>query len=44
MIKYKEIDSSNYMIIATSGYNLINYNRIISSTNALNSVLDSKTF
>ena len=32
MIKYKEIDESTDMVIATSGYSFINYNRIISSS------------
>jgi hypothetical protein len=34
LIYYKAIDASTDMIIATSGYSLINYSRIISSTNS----------
>ncbi len=37
MIKFKEIDSSTEMIIATSGSNYINYNRIISSMSIVQS-------
>jgi hypothetical protein len=44
MIKYKEIDESTDMIIATSGSTCINYNRIISSSTSPYSVLDTKTF
>jgi hypothetical protein len=44
MIKYKEIDESTDMIIATSGSTRINYNRIISSSTSPYSVLDTKTF
>ena len=44
MIKYKEIDESTDMVIATSGYTRINYNRIISSSTSPYSVLDTKTF
>ena len=33
MIKYKQIDAVTDMVIATSGSTLINYNRIIHSTN-----------
>ncbi len=32
LIHYKEIDSATDMVIATSGYSHINYNRIISSS------------
>jgi hypothetical protein len=32
LIYYKAVDASTDMIIATSGYSLINYNRIISSS------------
>ena len=32
MIKYLQIDGSTDMVIATSGNNYINYNRIISSS------------
>jgi hypothetical protein len=32
IIKYKEIDAENDMIIATSGADFTNYNRIISSS------------
>jgi hypothetical protein len=31
MIKYKQIDAATDMVIATSGFNYINYNRIIHS-------------
>jgi hypothetical protein len=44
MIEFKEIDSSTDMIIATSGYDFINYNRIISSSTSPYSVAESKTF
>jgi hypothetical protein len=44
MIKYKEIDESTDMIIATSGSTRINYNIIISSTTSPYSVSDTKTF
>jgi hypothetical protein len=44
MIKYKEIDESTNMVIATSGSTRINYNRIISSSTSPYSVLDTKTF
>jgi hypothetical protein len=44
MIKYKEIDESTDMVIATSGYSYINYNIIISSSTSPYSVSDSKTF
>jgi hypothetical protein len=44
MIKYKEIDESTDMIIATSGSTRINYNIIISSTTSPYSVLETKTF
>jgi hypothetical protein len=44
MIKYKEIDESTDMVIATSGNSYINYNRIISSSTSPYSVLDTKTF
>jgi hypothetical protein len=44
MIKYKEIDESTDMVIATSGSSYINYNRIISSSTSPYSVLDTKTF
>ena len=33
MIKYKQIDAATDIVIATSGYSYINYNRIIHSTN-----------
>jgi hypothetical protein len=44
MIKYKEIDESTDMIVATSGSTRINYNIIISSTTVPYSVSDTKTF
>jgi hypothetical protein len=44
MIKYKEIDESTDMVIATSGFSFINYNIIISSTTSPYSVLETKTF
>jgi hypothetical protein len=44
MIKYKEIDESTDMVVATSGSSLINYNIIISSSNSPYPVLDTKTF
>jgi hypothetical protein len=44
MIKYKEIDESTDMVIATSGSSYINYNRIISSSTSPYSVLETKTF
>jgi hypothetical protein len=44
MIKYKEIDASTDMIIATSGWNFINYNRFISSSSAPYTVTECKTF
>ena len=44
MIKYKEIDESTDIIIATSGSTRINYNIIISSTTSPYSVSDTKTF
>ena len=34
MIKYKEIDAATDMIIATSGFDYINYNRIIHSSSS----------
>jgi hypothetical protein len=45
MIKYKEIDALNDMIIATSGHNTIIYNKIISSSTSpyTVSVTESKT-
>jgi hypothetical protein len=44
MIKYKEIDKSTDMVVATSGFSFINYNIIISSTTSPYSVLETKTF
>jgi hypothetical protein len=44
MIKYKEIDESTEMVIATSGWNYINYNRIISSSTSPYQVSNSQTF
>jgi hypothetical protein len=44
MIKYKEIDISTDMVVATSGLSYINYNRIISSSISPYSVSDNKTF
>jgi hypothetical protein len=44
MIKYKEIDESTDMVIATSGMSYINYNRIISSTTSPYQVSNSQTF
>ncbi len=44
MIKYFDIDNSNDMVIATSGSNYINYNRIISSTTFPYTVIESKTY
>jgi hypothetical protein len=44
MIKYKEIDESTDMVVATSGLTYINYNIIISSSNSPYPVLDTKTF
>jgi hypothetical protein len=43
---YKTIDAAKDMIIATSGYNHINYNRIVSSSSLPYSVdaASSKTF
>jgi hypothetical protein len=38
MIKYKEIDESTDMVVATSGSNYINYNLIISSSTSPYSV------
>jgi hypothetical protein len=32
MIKYKQIDAVTDMVIATSGFNYINYNRIFHSS------------
>jgi hypothetical protein len=43
MIKYKEIDALTDLIVASSGINEINYNRIISSSSFPYSVTDSKT-
>jgi hypothetical protein len=44
MIKYKEIDESTDMVLATSGSNTINYNRIISSSSSPYQVKNSQTF
>ena len=44
MIEYKQIDSATDMIIATSGYSYINYNRIIHSSSSLYSVGSTVTF
>ncbi len=44
MIKYHKIDTLTDMVIATSGYDYINYNRIISSKDHPYSVLSSQTF
>ena len=41
MIKYLQIDASTDMVIATSGYGYINYNRIISSSASPYSVSSS---
>ena len=41
MIKYKEIDASTDMVIATSGNSYINYNRILSSSTSPYSVQSS---
>jgi hypothetical protein len=44
MIKYKEINDTTDMVVATSGSTFINYNRIISSSTSPYYVLDTKTF
>ena len=46
MIKYKQIDAATDMVIATSGFNYINYNRIIHSSSSPYSVdtASSKTY
>ena len=46
MIKYKQIDGSTDMVIATSGSSYINYNRIIHSSSSPYSfdTLSSKTY
>jgi hypothetical protein len=44
MIKYKEINDTTDMVVATSGSTFINYNRIISSSTSPYSVSDTKTF
>jgi hypothetical protein len=44
MIKYKDVDILSDFIVATSGSNYINYNRIISSSTSPYSVTESKTF
>jgi hypothetical protein len=44
MIKYKQIDPATDMVIATSGSQYINYNRIIHSSSSPYSVLSTKTF
>jgi hypothetical protein len=44
MIKYIEIDEWTDMVIATSGSNYINYNRIISSSTSPYQVSNSQTF
>jgi endo-1,4-beta-D-glucanase Y len=46
MIKYKQIEAATDMVIATSGYLYINYNRIIHSSSSpyLFDTLSSKTF
>jgi hypothetical protein len=46
MIKYKQIDAATDMVIATAGYNYINYNRIFHSCNSPYSVntASSKTY
>jgi hypothetical protein len=46
MIKYKQIDAAIDMVIATSGLNSINYNRIIHSSSSPYSVdtVSSKTY
>ena len=43
MIKYIEIDELTDMVIATSGYSYINYNRIISSSSSPYYVSNSQT-
>ena len=44
MIKYKEINATTDMIIATSGNSYINYNLIISSSVSPYNVSETKTF
>jgi hypothetical protein len=46
MIKYKQIDAATDMVIATSGFSYINYNRIFHSSTPLYSVdtARSKTY
>jgi hypothetical protein len=44
MIKYIEIDEWTDMVIATSGSNYINYNKIISSSSSPYHVSNSQTF
>jgi hypothetical protein len=44
MIKYKEIDELTDMVVATSGYGYINYNRIISSSTSPYPVSVTETF
>ena len=44
MIKYKQKDSATDMVIATSGSNYINFNRIIHSSSSPYSVGSTVTF
>jgi hypothetical protein len=44
MIKYKQIDAATDMVIATSGYIYINYNRIFHSSSSSYSVGSTVTF
>jgi hypothetical protein len=42
-IEYKQIDAATDMILATSGLNYINYNRIVSSSSSPYSIVTSGT-